>query len=161
MPQLKLKPNHKAIRDYYATLQRYEQYDIRHEGAVSNPFAFLLDACAKQANATLVPQHPMRTPAGNRIVLDGVILDAYRIPFAYYTRRHPRSSVRLPIREPVSVGMDHRPISRQNRQTERDCERSKPYRPAAIYRRPHRPRYHCQSENGRGCGQATSVVNDG
>jgi len=26
----------------------------------------------------------MRTPKGNRIVLDGVILDAYRIPFAYW-----------------------------------------------------------------------------
>ena len=79
MPQLKLKSSHKAIRDYYATLQQYEQHDITHEGAVSNPFAFLLDACAKQVDATLVPQYPMRTPAGNRIVLDGVILDAYRI----------------------------------------------------------------------------------
>ena len=84
MPQLNLKPNHKAIRDYYATLQQYAQQDITHEGAVSNPFAFLLDACAKQADATLVPQYPMRTPKGNRIVLDGVILDAYRIPFAYW-----------------------------------------------------------------------------
>ena len=84
MPQLKLKSSHKAIRDYYATLQQYAQHDIKHEGAVSNPFAFLLDACAKQVNATLVPQYPMRTPAGNRIVLDGVILDAYRIPFAYW-----------------------------------------------------------------------------
>ena len=84
MPQLNLKPNHKAIRDYYATLQQYAQHDITHEGAVSNPFAFLLDVCAKQVDATLVPQYPMRTPAGNRIVLDGVILDAYRIPFAYW-----------------------------------------------------------------------------
>ena len=84
MPQLNLKPSHKAIRDYYATLQQYAQHDITHEGAVSNPFAFLLDACAKQVDATLVPQYPMRTPAGNRIVLDGVILDAYRIPFAYW-----------------------------------------------------------------------------
>ena len=84
MPQLNLKPNHKAIRDYYTTLQQYAQHDITHEGAVSNPFAFLLDACAKQADATLVPQYPMRTPKGNRIVLDGVILDAYRIPFAYW-----------------------------------------------------------------------------
>ena len=84
MPQLKLKSNHKAIRDYYATLQQYEQHNITHEGAVSNPFAFLLNACAKQVDATLVPQYPMRTPAGNRIVLDGVILDAYRIPFAYW-----------------------------------------------------------------------------
>ena len=70
MPQLNLKPTHKAIRDYYATLQQYDQHDITHEGAVSNPFAFLIDACAKQADATLVPQYPMRTPAGNRIVND-------------------------------------------------------------------------------------------
>ena len=61
MPQLNLKPTHKAIRDYYTTLQQYAQHDIKHEGAVSNPFAFLLDTCAKQVNATLVPQYPMRT----------------------------------------------------------------------------------------------------
>ena len=54
MPQLKLKPSHKAIRDYYATLQQYAQHDITHEGAVSNPFAFLLDTCAKQVNGTLI-----------------------------------------------------------------------------------------------------------
>ncbi len=84
MPQLNLKPTHKAIRDYYTTLQQYDQHDIRHEGAVSNPFAFLLHACAKQADATLVPQYSMRTPKGNRIVLDGVILDAYGLPFAYW-----------------------------------------------------------------------------
>ncbi len=56
MPKLNLKPNHKAIRDYYATLQQYEQQGIRHEGAVSSPFEGLLHACAKQVNATLFPQ---------------------------------------------------------------------------------------------------------
>lgn len=56
MPKLNLKPNHKAIRDYHATLQEYEQQGIRHESAVSSPFESLLHACAKQVNATLVPQ---------------------------------------------------------------------------------------------------------
>ena len=84
MPQLNLKPNYKAVRDYYATLQQYEQHDIRHEGAVSNPFAFLLDACAKQVNGTLVPQYPMRAPKGNRIVIDGTVLDEFGLPFAYW-----------------------------------------------------------------------------
>ena len=84
MLRLNLKPSHKAIRDYYATLQQYEQHAVRHEGAVSNPFAFLLDSCAKQANATLIPQYAMRTGAGNRIVVDGVILDSYGLPFAYW-----------------------------------------------------------------------------
>ena len=84
MPQLTLKPNHKAVRDYYATLQQYDKHNITHEGAVSSPFETLLTVCAKQVDATLIPQFTMRTPAGNRIVLDGVILDAYGLPFAYW-----------------------------------------------------------------------------
>ena len=84
MPQLNLKPSHKAIRDYYATLQAYAKHDITHEGAVSSPFETLLNVCAKQVDATLIPQFAMRAPSGNRIVLDGVILDAYGLPFAYW-----------------------------------------------------------------------------
>ena len=75
MPRLNLKPSHKAIRDYYATLQQYTQQGITHEGAVSSPFDTLLHACAKQVNATLIPQYPMRTAAGSRIVIDGMIRD--------------------------------------------------------------------------------------
>ena len=84
MPRLNLKPTHKLIRDYYATLQQYDQHNATHEGAVSNPFAFLLDTCAKQRNATLIPQYGMHTPKGNRIVIDGVVLDEYGLPFAYW-----------------------------------------------------------------------------
>ena len=84
MPKLNLKPNHKAIRDYYATLQEYDKHDITHEGAVSSPFDTLLHACAKQINATLVPQYPMRAPKGNRIVIDGAIIDEFGLPLAYW-----------------------------------------------------------------------------
>ena len=84
MPKLNLKPSHKVIRDYYATLQQYDKHDATHEGAVSNPFAFLLDTCAKQMNATLIPQYAMHAAKGNRIVIDGVILDEYGLPFAYW-----------------------------------------------------------------------------
>ena len=115
MPQLNLKPNHKAIRDYYATLQQYDRHDITHEGAVSNPFAFLLDACAKQTDATLVPQYPMRTPAGNRIVLDGVILDAYRIPFAYWEAKD-MDDLHRAVQEKRDVGYPFDNILFQNPQ---------------------------------------------
>ena len=84
MPKLNLKPNHKPIRDYYATLQKYQHHNIRHEGAVSSPFDTLLHVCAKQINATFVPQYPMRTTSGNRIVIDGAILDEYGLPLAYW-----------------------------------------------------------------------------
>ena len=116
MPQLNLKSSHKAIRDYYATLQQYAQHDITHEGAVSNPFAFLLDACAKQVDATLVPQYPMRTPAGNRIVLDGVILDAYRIPFAYWEAKDMDDNLHRAVQEKRDAGYPFDNIFFQNPQ---------------------------------------------
>ena len=116
MPQLNLKPSHKAIRNYYATLQQYDQHDITHEGAVSNPFAFLLDACAKQADATLVPQYPMRTPAGNRIVLDGVILDRYRIPFAYWEAKDIDDDLHRAVQEKQDAGYPFDNILFQNPQ---------------------------------------------
>ncbi len=104
MPQLNLKPTHKAIRNYYATLQQYSKHNVTHEGAVSNPFAFLLDACAKQVDATLVSQYAMRTPAGNRIVIDGVILDAYGLPFAYWEAKDMDDNLQRAVEEKRVAG---------------------------------------------------------
>ena len=104
MPKLNLKPNHKAIRDYYATLQQYEQHDITHEGAVSSPFDTLLHACAKQVNATLVPQYPMRTPKGNRIVIDGAILDEYGLPIGYWEAKDIDDDLTKAVQEKQNAG---------------------------------------------------------
>ena len=104
MPQLNLKLNHKVVRDYYATLQQYNKHDIRHEGAVSNPFAFLLDACAKQVDATLVPQYAMRAPKGNRIVIDGALIDEYGLPLAYWEAKDIEDNLTKAVQEKREVG---------------------------------------------------------
>ena len=104
MPQLNLKPNHKAVRNYYATLQQYEQHDITHEGAVSNPFAFLLDTYTKQVNGTFIPQYPMRTAAGNRIVVDGAILDEYQLPLAYWEAKDIDDNLLKAVQEKREAG---------------------------------------------------------
>ena len=104
MPQLNLKPNHKTIRDYYTTLHQYQQHNIIHEGAVSSPFEMLLHACAKQINATLVPQYGMHTPQGNRIVIDGVVLDAYGLPFAYWEAKDIADDLAKAVQEKQDVG---------------------------------------------------------
>ena len=104
MLQLNLKPDHKAIRDYYATLQQYEQQGIRHEGAVSSPFEGLLHACAKQVNATLVPQYGMRARKGNRIVIDGVVLDEYGLPFAYWEAKDIDDTLARAVQEKRDAG---------------------------------------------------------
>ena len=82
--ELNIKPTHKPIRDYYEALEQYNRHNITHEGAVSNPFAFLLVACAKQIDGLLEPQYTMHTPNGNRIVIDGAIREEYGLPIAYW-----------------------------------------------------------------------------
>ena len=104
MPNLNLKPNHKAVRDYYATLREYDKHDIRHEGAVSSPFETLLHACAKQVNATLVPQYTMRVPQGNRIVIDGAILDEYGLPLAYWEAKDIDDNLSRSVQEKRQAG---------------------------------------------------------
>ena len=104
MPKLNLKPSHKAIRDYYATLQQYEQHNIRHEGAVSSPFEALLHACAKQMNATLVPQYPMRAPKGNHIVIDGAIIDEIGLPLAYWEAKDIDDDLARAVQEKREAG---------------------------------------------------------
>ncbi len=104
MPKLNLKPNHKAIRDYYTTLQQYEQHDITHEGAVSSPFDTLLQSCAKQVNATLVPQYPMRASKGNRIVIDGAILDEYGLPLGYWEAKDIDDDLAKAVQEKQNAG---------------------------------------------------------
>ena len=104
MPQLNLKPSHKAIRDYYATLQQYDRHAVTHEGAVSNPFAFLLDTCAKQVNATLIAQYAIRTTNGNRIVIDGAILDEFGLPFAYWEAKDIDDDLPKAVAEKQAAG---------------------------------------------------------
>ena len=104
MPRLNLKPSHKAIRDYYATLQQYAQQGITHEGAVSSPFDTLLHACAKQINATLIPQYSIHTAAGNRIVIDGMVRDEYGLPLAYWEAKDIHDDLPRSVQEKRDAG---------------------------------------------------------
>ncbi len=135
MPQLNLKPTHKPIRDYYATLQQYEQHDVTHEGAVSAPFETLLNTCARQVNATLIPQYAMRTATDDRIVIDGAVIDEYGIPLAYWEAKDTDDDLDIAVQQKRDAGypLDNilfqtpkRGILIQNGQTALDLDISDP-----------------------------------
>ena len=114
MEKLNIKPTHKPIRDYYEALEQYDQLDITHEGAVSNPFAFLLATCAKKIKGTLEPQHTMRSPKGNRIVIDGAILSDYGLPIAYWEAKDMDDDLPKAIQEKRKKGYPFDNILFQN-----------------------------------------------
>ena len=109
MRKLTLKPNSKAVREYYATLQQYDTHGIIHEGAVSTPLQTLLDTCAKQVGATFVPQYAMRPSEGAvanraRIVIDGALLDAYGLPFAFVEAKDIDDNLDVEIQRKFDAG---------------------------------------------------------
>ena len=104
MEKLNIKPTHKFIKDYYKALKQYDQYDLTHEGTVSNPFAILLDFYAKKVKATFAPQYPMRTPAGKRIIIDGAILNEYGLPIAYWEAKDVDDDLPKAIQEKRDKG---------------------------------------------------------
>ena len=104
MEKLNIKPTHKSIKDYYKALEQYDQYDLIHEGTVSNPFAILLDFYAKKVKATFAPKYPMRTPAGKRIIIDGAILNEYGLPIAYWEAKDVDDDLPKAIQEKRDKG---------------------------------------------------------
>ena len=79
MPTLNLKPTHKSVKSYYAALDQFAKLDITHETAVRAAFQGLLAHCARQCRWTLVPEYGVSTGRGRRIVVDGALVDDFRL----------------------------------------------------------------------------------
>ncbi len=103
MPQLNIKPTHKPIKDYYATLQQYNQQAITHEGAVSAPFGALLNICAKQIDATFSQQYQMQTDSGERIIIDGAVTKL-GMPLAYWEAKDIHDDLPQAIQQKQQAG---------------------------------------------------------
>lgn len=103
MSQLELKPSHKAFKDYYAALERFGQMRFDHEGAVSHPFAVLLDHYAHKLDWKLVPQYEMK-PRGHRIVIDGAVLDFWTNRRGFWEAKDEHDDLEVEIKKKIERG---------------------------------------------------------
>ena len=81
---LNLRPTHKIIRDYYSELDQFNRLGATHESAVRSAFQSLLQGCARQLDWTLVPEHSMTVRRDRRIVVDGALIDDFRLIHGYW-----------------------------------------------------------------------------
>ena len=84
MASLNLRPTQKIVRDYYSELDQFDRLGARHEGAVRSAFQSLLQSCARQFDWTLVPEHSMTGIQNRRIVVDGALMDNFRLTHGYW-----------------------------------------------------------------------------
>jgi predicted helicase len=81
---LDIKPNHKAIKEYYLALDIFEKQGISHETAVRNAFQSVLVHCCKQMNLDFIEEYPYKRLERYKAHIDGAFLDNFRVPQGYW-----------------------------------------------------------------------------
>ncbi|MBM7846407.1 type ISP restriction/modification enzyme [Herpetosiphon giganteus] len=100
---LSIKPNHKAVREYYASLRSLAEARAQHEGAVAPAFAALLRACASQMGWTLVEQYSIRLKK-NSIRTDGALLDSFTLIRGVWEAKDSSDDLATEVRKKFAAG---------------------------------------------------------
>ncbi|ABX04580.1 DNA or RNA helicase of superfamily II [Herpetosiphon aurantiacus DSM 785] len=100
---LSIKPNHKAVREYYASLRSLAEARAQHEGAVAPAFAALLRACASQMGWTLVEQYSIRLKKSS-IRADGALLDSFTLIRGVWEAKDSNDDLATEVRKKFAAG---------------------------------------------------------
>ena len=104
MPTLNLKPTHKPVKAYYESLDQFDRLGVTHETAVRSAFQSLLESCGKQFGWTLVPEHPMALNRNKRIVVDGALIDDFRLPHGYWEAKDIHDDLPTEVQRKFETG---------------------------------------------------------
>ena len=104
MPTLNLKPTHKPVKAYYESLDQFDRLGVTHETAVRSAFQSLLESCGKQFDWTLVPEHPMSLNRNKRIVVDGALIDGFRLPHGYWEAKDIHDDLPTEVQRKFEAG---------------------------------------------------------
>ncbi len=74
----KVKPTHKAVKNYYAALETYADHSVEHEGALRSAFQNLLADTGRKVGWTLIPDLTLDAN-GHSISPDGTFRDELSI----------------------------------------------------------------------------------
>lgn len=103
---LSLKPTHSAVKVYYETLHQYGQLYIDHEGAVRSAFQTLLAKCGQRTEPklTLVPEYRIKRARGSTVILDGALVDLYKLPHGYWEAKDEKDDLAKEVERKLDKG---------------------------------------------------------
>ena len=100
---MRLKPTHKAIKTYHATLDQFEGQHVTHELATRSAFQTLLADTARARKWMLIPELATRT-RGRRIVPDGTLRDEFSIPRGFWEAKNTQDDHDAEIQDKIAKG---------------------------------------------------------
>jgi hypothetical protein len=104
MTDLDLKPNHKAVKDYYAGLKEFDRHGVTHEGAVRSAFQRLLEHCSGKVGWTFIGEYSYPRKGRNPASIDGGMVDAFTIPQAFWEAKDTKDDLAKEVQNKFSVG---------------------------------------------------------
>lgn len=104
MPSLELKPTHKAVATYYASLAKFQKLGIKHETAVRSAFQELLESCARQFDWKLVPEYRIKRKGQADASADGALLDNYGLNHGLWEAKDSDDDLDKEIKHKFSIG---------------------------------------------------------
>lgn len=104
MATLSLRPAHRAVRTYYESLADFERLGVTHETAVRSAFQALLESCARKRRWTLVPERAIAPGRGERVVVDGALIDAYNLAHGWWEAKDIHDDLPTEIRRKFEAG---------------------------------------------------------
>ena len=78
--------------------------DVTHETAVRAAFQGLLGHCARQCRWTLVPEFGVSTRRGRQIVVDGALVDDFRLTHGYWEAKDIHDDLPAEVERKFAAG---------------------------------------------------------
>src|SRR5712692_6017497 len=98
-----LKPTHKAIKDYYATLQSYLEHQGTHERALETAFLRLLEETAKPHGWKLIPKQRIKVGKSS-IAPDGTLRDLFNMRCGFWEAKDTDDDLDAEIQKKIAKG---------------------------------------------------------
>ena len=103
MTTLNLKPNHKAVTEYYEQIKTLSSLGASKEGAVSPAFATLLRHCSGQFKWTLIEKYAFKAEKST-LFIDGALADNFNLVHGYWEAKDTEDDLEKEIKKKLIAG---------------------------------------------------------
>jgi hypothetical protein len=113
MRSLNLKPEHKAVTDYYAEIEKLGGFGQVKEGSVAPAFSKLLSHCARQFDYTLIEQYTDKV-GGHNLRYDGLLVDEFKLHHGIWEAKDTNDKLDTEIKKKFEKGYPNKNIMFQD-----------------------------------------------
>jgi predicted helicase len=104
MLPITIKPTDKLIKGYYEALGQFESLHASHEGAVRKAFQDMLSGYSRKLEWTLVPEYPIHPRKGQRIIVDGAVIDFWKQRRGFWEAKDEHDDLEREIKSKIEKG---------------------------------------------------------